>query len=143
MKIFILVTSLFVMVAGTAMACSCLAPNKDSAQQTYQQADIIIRANIGSVSLGWNGLSPRVRLNVLDVMRGNRVPDLITAEYNTNTAACGQNFRAGEDVILALYDIRDPSLLADNDYGYGFRVMTSCDQAQIQYFLETIIDKEK
>ena len=135
---FILYTLFMVMISGAAMACTCVQPTTDMAKQSYDDADVVINATIINNSEGWNGAGALLKLKINDVFKGENLPSEIMANYNNNTAACGNNFNEGQDYNLGLYDTRSLILTDANTRGYGFRIMISCVQSQIQYHLNNI-----
>ena len=132
-----------IFISAKVFACSCMEPSKETAIESYNQSDVIVRASVVEVSEGFSSLGPLVRLDVHEVIKGKDIPDFITANYNINLAACGQRFTEGEEVVLALYDTRDVRLRVDNARGYGFRVMISCYQQDVRYFLDNLENKEE
>lgn len=130
-------------LAFPAKACECLAPTLEQGKKSYDGADIVIKAKILSVSAGWGSTSPIVKLQVNNVIKGDNVPNIITANYNENHVACGNEFTLNQTAIIALYDTRPLMVTAANMRGYGFRVMMSCHQDQVRYYLKKQPEKEK
>lgn len=141
MRIIIL-TLLLCAFSLPALACRCVAPNDKLAEQSYNEADIVVNAEILNVSDGWDNTGPLVKMKINSVIKGDEIPDEITANYNDTTAACGNEFAVGEKYIIALYDTRSLLLTANNSRGYGFRVMISCHQNQVRYYINNK-DKEE
>lgn len=132
----IFLSLLLCFVAMPAWACRCLAPSDDHAMMSYQEADVVVKATITSASEGFSNLGPILKMDVIDVIKGEDIPESITANYNNVTAACGNEFTVEQDYIVALYDTRSLILADSNPRGYGFRVMVSCHQNQIRYYLK-------
>jgi hypothetical protein len=124
-----------------AMACSCLEPNDKTASESYKKSDVIVKGRIQSASSGWSEMGPMVKIEVIDVIKGNEVPDIITSNYNNFPAACGHDLKAGEEAIFALYDTRSLTVTNNNLRGYGFRMMVSCHQNQVRHYIENLPEK--
>lgn len=133
---FVTVLIVSVLLSGQSLACSCLAPNDKTATDAFNKADVIVKAEVVAASEGFSERGPLLQLDIKEVIKGQDVPDFITANYNLNLPACGHRFEPEQRVTLALYDTRDVELRRDNARGYGFRVMISCYQDQVRYFLE-------
>ena len=121
---------------NNAWACQCLPPSIEKAKKSYDDADVVIDAKVTNLSGGWGSTSPMVKLQVNTVIKGNDIPKLITADYNENHAACGNDFTVGQTAIIALYDTRSLMVTDANARGYGFRVMISCHQEQVRYYVD-------
>ena len=51
MRFLIFIAVLF--ISGRAVACSCTAPNDETAKNAYNEADVIITAQVVAASDGW------------------------------------------------------------------------------------------
>jgi hypothetical protein len=140
---FLFIALLFVPVPSIAMACSCLEPNDKTAAESYKKADIIVSGKILSASGGWSEMGPMLKIEVIDVIKGDNIPDIMTVNYNNLPAACGHDLKAGDEAIFALYDTRSLTVTNNNVRGYGFRMMVSCHQYQVKHYLDKINKKEK
>ena len=130
----IILLSIFSFIAFPVWACSCMAPTEKQAYKAYKDTDIIIKGKILAKSGGWESSGPLIKIDVSDIYKGTNIPDVIMVNYNSNTAACGNHFEIDKDYIIALYDTRSLTLNDENTRGYGFRVMSSCHQYQIQHY---------
>jgi hypothetical protein len=139
----LLIIMIFCFHALPAMACRCMAPSDELAANSFKEADSVIEATVLSASAGWGSTAPIIKFQVKNVIKGHDIPDLITADYNPNSAACGNNYEIGETVIVALYDTRSLIINDANTRGYGFRVMISCHQEQVEHYVKHMIDKNK
>ena len=134
---FLLVTILFLFIGvPLAQACKCYPPNNELAEQAYFDADIIIRAKVINPSKGFTQSGPILSVETLEVIKGRDVPNMINMNYNPTLAACGNHFEADDEAIMAVYDTRQLSLSTAR--GYGFRLMSSCQQDYVRHYLENI-----
>lgn len=130
------------LLAFPALACRCVAPSMDQGMVSYQEADIIIKGTVTSSSNGFSDTGPMLKIDIIDVIKGDNIPSAITANFNNVTAACGNEFTVGDDYIIALYDTRSLTLSDNNARGFGFRVMISCHQDQIRHYIENLEKEE-
>lgn len=121
-------------VSLSAFACSCVAPNDMTAQKSYAGVDLVVDANIVSLSKGWGGHNPVAIMEINHIYKGEK-PALpqITARYNTNTAACGLDLAEGQEYILGLYYLGDSNNATNGETGY--RLTNMCDQMQIRHYV--------
>jgi len=142
MGVRIVIFILAIFFSFSALACSCVAPNMEQGTKAYNQSDVVLKGTITNKSDGWEGLRPLITVNVIDVIKGYDIPENLTADYNKNTAACGNNFNVGDDYIIAMFDTRSLILTDENIRGYGFRAMPSCHQYQVRDYIKNKQKKE-
>lgn len=126
-----------------ALACSCMAPNAESAMESYNEADVVVEAKILNTSDGWDNTGPLVKMRIIDVIKGQDILDEITVNYNNVPANCGNEFFEDETYIVGLYDTRSVVLSESNARGYGFRMMVSCHQEGIRYYIKNFMKNKK
>lgn len=136
MHISFLTFLLFIISASHGWACSCTAPNKDSSKEAFAQSDVVIDAEIISASKGWSEIGPLLKVRSNKIYKGENIPDIMMINYNDHTAACGNQFKSGDNAILAIYDTRSVNLDDNNTRGYGFRLMVSCQQSQVRHYIK-------
>ena len=142
MRVLIAAVIMVLLTSSTVMACSCPEPTEDQAKAAYADTEVIVRARIIQVSGGWGTMTPIMRLEVIEKLKGDNIPTVMMANYNNNMAACGYDYQEGDEDIIALYDTRDIGLTDNNSRGYGFRVMSSCHAEAVKYFINTILQTE-
>lgn len=123
------------LVSMPAWACRCMAPNDELAINAYSEADIVIYAEIINPSKGFAQSGPMVSVKVTDVIKGRDVPENMNLNYNNVTAACGNYYETGQKVLIGIYDNHSVSA-NQSTRGYGYRVMSSCQQAYIQHYVD-------
>lgn len=134
MRLFFM-TVFFSLLSVHAIACSCIAPSIEGGRKSFKEADVVINGTIIEKSGGWQSMRPIVKIQIHEIFKGNNIPDIITADYNPSTAACGNELKVNTTYDLALYDTRSIMVTDGNNRGYGFRVMISCHQDQVRYYL--------
>jgi hypothetical protein len=144
MKIAALLITLFMFFTPQIVqACECLQPTREQAAKTYEDADIIINARIINPSRGFTQAGPIVTIEVLEVIKGNNFPNEMKVNYNPNAAACGTELIHEEQRVVALYDTRALGPSIANTRGYGFRLMSACQQLAVQEALKNLQEKEQ
>jgi hypothetical protein len=142
MKIILFAIVITIISSVSAMACSCLAPYDEQAKDAFEKADIIAEFNIINASKGWGSAGPIAQIEPIKIYKGENIPETINTNYNNNVTTCGNILKGQETLLLGLYDTRDIELRADNARGYGFRVMHSCYQGNIRYYIENLYEEE-
>lgn len=138
MRIFLIVTFLMIVTMTPAYACRCSAPTDARNVQSMNDANIIIQGEIIEVSHSFGNIGPVVKVKISDILKGEKLnkEQIITIAYNMNTASCGHFFETGNVGTWGLYDTR---AMPDGNMtlkAYGFRMMASCDQYQIQNYFK-------
>ena len=128
--------ALLFFIPSLVMACGCVAPNRELSQEFFAKTDVIVKGRIISVSGGWSAMGPMAKIEIIEVIKGKNIPEIMTANYNNMAAACGHDLVEGAEDIFGFYDTRSLVIADNNSRGYGFRLMNSCHQSQIRYYLE-------
>ena len=136
MRFYLLLFILLCFSPLPALACSCVKPNMEQGQKSFENSDIVIKATVLSISKGFKGSGPMMKLKVDELIKGDNIPDAISVNYNSSLSACGNNYDVGSEYIFALYDTRSVILNPNNTRGYGYRVMISCHQNQVKYYID-------
>lgn len=138
------VVSLFLtlIMPSVAMACQCMPPSDELAQKSFEDSDIVVNGIVTQVSGGWGSQEPMIKLQINTIYKGGNIPDIITVNYNENSAACGNDFEPNQSVTIALYDTRSLMVTEANTRGYGFRAMISCHQYQVRHYVDTMMGKK-
>lgn len=135
-RLFLSLIILFTLYAPASHACTCKPIKPSESEKFYNEADAIVTGEIKTISGGFGGQGPMIKMDVENVIKGENIPDLLTANYNIHPHLCGHEFNVGETHTLALYDTRGLGITRENTRGYGFRVMISCFQEAIKKQLE-------
>ena len=136
MRLFLTLTTMMMVLAPSfAWACRCYPPDDTVASKAYEEADIVIRAEIINPSKGFTQSGPLLTVNTIDVIKGENVPATLNLNYNNVPAACGSYFEKGQITVIGIYDTRDMSK-TDAARGYGYRLMSSCQLDYIRYYVD-------
>lgn len=139
---FVLLLIFLMTLSAQAYACRCAPPTERLMQEAYLNTDLIVRAKILSLNPAWNGVMPSARLEILETLKnGNDLPENFLINYNPSTAACGHDFKVGEEHLIGLYDTRN--IKNKTLKGHGFRVVNSCDIYYLEHYLEMKKTEEK
>lgn len=130
---------LFIMV-NTAMACQCLPDDEKLSKDAWKETNFVVKARVLSISGGWNGLGPRTRIEIMDKIKGDDIPDTILVNYNDNAMACGHQLYKGQERLFALYDTRDVGVTDTNLRGFGFRMTNLCHHKKIEFYMNNMMD---
>jgi hypothetical protein len=134
---FIVFVLFLLVISMPAYACKCSVLSQEYGLKTTQKADIIIKGEITSVSHGLANAGPIIKIKPLEIIKGDiDLKDIIRVTYNSNLQACGHSFTEGQTGTWGLYDTRGMPYDVLNRKGYGFRMMTACDQNQIQNYIQ-------
>lgn len=122
-------------MAEAVYPCMCYDYTEKRGAKSFFDADVVIGGDIVKASEGFSNLGPLLKITPVEIYKGNNLPELMTANYNSTPAACGNRFAVGEHYIIALYDTRTIGVQNNNTRGYGFRVMYSCVQDEVRRYL--------
>ena len=126
---------IFILFSATnAHACKCYPANNELGEQTYLDADIIIYAKVINPSKGFTQAGPILTVETMDIIKGDDIPKILNMNYNPTITACGNHFSVDEEAILAIYDTRE--LASTMTQGYGFRLMSSCQQDYVRHHIQ-------
>ena len=126
------------------LACECIPTTDQMAEKSFTEADLVVKATLVSPSPGWGSNSGLVRVHIEEVIKGEEdLPEIITVNYNSNSAVCGHEFTEGQKGIFAMYDTRSIGLTNEGNRGYGFRMLVSCDQVNVRHHVDKMISESQ